>query len=222
LVDPALIERLCAIPVAEMSDTLAAAGLPGQVLASGFIRVGSDRPFAGPVICLGGETSAEPGLPIRDIDRVIRPGHIVVVGPGEACQAALVGGNMITSWRRLGAAGIVVDGFVRDISSFDGLPGLARATTPVNCRGLWRFVSTTKPITLPGQTAPVVIHPGDWLHGDRDGTVVLPADKVLSLTEDAEEVGRIEKRMRALIEAGEGRQSVYDKHDRFGHVRRAD
>lgn len=175
-----------------------------------------------PVICLGGEASSEPGLPIRDIDRAICPGHIVVVGPGDGCKAALVGGNMITSWRRLGAAGIVVDGFVRDISSFDGLRGLARGTTPINCRGLWRFVSTTKPVTLLGQIAPVVIRPGDWLHGDSDGTVVLPADKVLSLTEDAEEVGGIERRMRVLIEAGEDRQSVYDNHDRFGHVRRAD
>ncbi|MDW9984238.1 hypothetical protein GOC13_19370 [Sinorhizobium meliloti] len=222
LVDPALIERLCAIPVAEMSDTLAAAGLPDQVLASGFIRIGSGLPFAGPVICLGGEASPEPGLQIGDIDRAICAGHIVVVGPGNGCMAALVGGNMVTSWRRLGAAGVLVDGFVRDLSSFDGLAGLARGTTPINCRGRWRFVSTSLPLTLPGQIEPVTVRPGDWLHGDSDGTVVLPAEKLVSLIEDVEEVGGIERKMRALIVAGEDRQSVYETHDRFGHVRRAD
>lgn len=205
-----------------MSDTLAAAGLPHQVLASGFIRIGSGRPFAGPVVCLGGESSTEPGLSIRAIDSAIRPGNIVVVGPGDGCSAALVGGNMITSWKRLGAAVIVVNGFVRDVDSFDGLPALIHGTTPVNCRGLWRFVSTDAPIILPGQIAPIRIKPGDWLHSDRDGTVVLPAAKLISLIEDAEQVGRIERNMRALIEAGEDRQNVYERHDRFGHVRRAD
>ena len=203
-----------------MSDTLTAAGWPDQVLAAILRPVGPPMPFAGPAVCLSGETSSAAGLTIRDTDSAITPGCVVVVGPGEDCPGALVGGNMITAWRSLGCTGAVVDGFVRDSGAFDGLPALARGGVPMNNKGFWHFVSVTRPITLPGQTAPVVVAPGDWLHGDADGSLVIPALLLDTIVEDAERVGRIEQRMRALIAAGEDRHRVYDTHDRFGHVRR--
>jgi 4-hydroxy-4-methyl-2-oxoglutarate aldolase len=219
LADTALAARLRAIPVAEMSDTLTAAGLPDQVLSSEFRPVSTPLAFAGPAVCLKGEAPADAGLNITETDSAILPGCIVIVGPGCACPGALVGGNMITSWRRLGCAGAVIDGLIRDSAAFDGLPALAKGRIPMNNRGRWRFVSVKEPIDLPGQTAPVTVHPGDWLHGDADGIVVLPRDYLQQIVEDAEEVDRIERRMRARILAGECRQAVYDGHDRFGHVR---
>jgi 4-hydroxy-4-methyl-2-oxoglutarate aldolase len=213
-------DRLRAIPVAEMSDTLTAAGFPDQVLAASLGPVSRPLPFAGPAVCLKGEVSPEAGLTIGDTDAAILPGCIVIVGPGDSCPGALVGGNMITSWRRLGCAGVVVGGFVRDSSAFDGLPALSTGVIPMNNKGRWRFVSVNARMSLPGQTAPVIVRPGDWLHGDADGTVVLPREHLQVLIEDAERVGRIERRMRALILAGSDRQEVYATHDRFGHVRR--
>lgn len=202
-----------------MSDTLTAAGLPDQILSSAFMPVSAPLPFAGPTVCLKGEASADVGLSITETDSAILPGCIVIVGPGRTCPGALVGGNMITSWRRLGCAGAFIDGLIRDGAAFDGLPALARGRIPMNNKGRWRFVSVEEPIDLPGQTAPVTVRPGDWLHGDADGTVVLPQKYVQQIVEDAEEVGRIERRMRARILAGDCRQAVYDGHDRFGHVR---
>ena len=111
--EAALADRLRAIPVAEMSDTLEAAGLPGRILHPDF------RPFppgvagrrmAGPAVCLSGEASAAPGLAIRAVDGAVRAGCVVAVGPGEGCAAALVGGNMAAAWRIKGCAGLVVDG----------------------------------------------------------------------------------------------------------------
>jgi len=203
-----------------MSDTLTAAGLPDQVLAASLRPVSRPLTFAGPAVCLMGEASSEAGLTIGDTDSAIVPGSIVIVGPGGGCPGALVGGNMITSWRRLGCAGVVVDGFVRDSSAFDGIAALSKGVVPMNNKGRWRFVSVSAPVSLPGQTTPVIVRPGDWLHGDADGTVVLPCEHLQVLIEDAEQVGRIEKRMCALILAGKDRQEVYATHDRFGHVRR--
>lgn len=207
-------EQLSGIPVAEMSDTLAAAGLPHQALSRAFAR----GRFAGPAVCLSGEPSSEPGLPISVTDAAVHAGCIVVVGPGRDCPYALVGGNMISSWRRLGCAGVVVDGLIRDHDDFDGLPTMALGSTPLNSRGLWRFTSVTAPIILPGQIAPVTVHPGDWLMGNRDGTLVLPGAHLEQLIADAQEVGRIERQMRERIMAGESRETVYASHDRFGHV----
>lgn len=208
-------ERLSRIPVAEMADTLAAAGLPHQALSRSYAR----GRFAGPAVCLSGEASANPGLPIGVIDAAVRAGSIVVVGPGQDCPCALVGGNMISSWRRLGCAGVVVDGLIRDHDDFDGLPTMALGSTPLNSRGRWRFTSVTAPITLAGQLAPVTVRPGDWLMGNRDGTLVLPAAHLAALIEDAEAVGRIERQMRERIMTGEDREAVYASHDRFAHVR---
>lgn len=203
-----------------MSDTLTAAGWPDQVLAAVLRPVLRPLPFAGPAVCLSGEASSATGLTIGDTDAVVVAGCVVVVGPGEDCPGALVGGNMITAWRSLRCAGAVVDGYIRDSAAFDGLPALSRGVIPMNNKGHWRFVSVTEPITLPGQTAPVRVTPGDWLHGDADGSVVIPAALLDTIVEDAEHVGRIEQQMRALIAAGKDRHRVYEAHDRFGHVRR--
>lgn len=208
-------ERLSSIPVAEMSDTLTAAGLPHQVLSRAFAR----GRFAGPAVCLSGGLSPDAGLPISAIDGAVQADCIVVVGPGQDCPCALVGGNMISAWRHLGCAGVVVDGLIRDHDDFDGLPTMALGSTPLNSRGRWRFTSVTAPITLPGQLAPVTVHPGDWLMGNRDGTLVLPAAHLDQLIEDAEAVGQIERQMRERIMAGEDREAVYASHDRFAHVR---
>jgi regulator of RNase E activity RraA len=221
-VEPALAERLRAIPVAEMSDTLEAAGLPGRILHPALRRSppgGPGRRMAGPAVCLWGEASGAPGLTIRAVDRAVRPGAVVVVGPGDGCTAALVGGNMAAAWRIAGCAGLVVDGAVRDSADFGDLPVHARGESPRNCRGAWRMAAVDRPLTLPGATGPLTLHPGDWVHGDGDGVAVLPRAHVLQLIEDAETVGRIERSMRARIVAGEDRQTVYEGTPRFCHVR---
>lgn len=219
--EAALALRLCEIPVAEMSDTLEAAGLPGRILDPALRRRAPGPRLAGPAICLTGEASAGPGLPIRTVDGAIRPGAVAVVGPGDGCAAALVGGNMVSAWRMAGLAGLVVDGAVRDSGDFADLPVYARGVSPRNCRGQWRFVALGRPLTLPGAVGPVTIAPGDWLHGDDDGIAVLPGAALVQLIEDAEAVGRIERRMRARILAGEDRESVYEDSPRFAAVRAA-
>jgi regulator of RNase E activity RraA len=222
--EAALADRLRAIPVAEMSDTLEAAGLPGRILHPDFRSFpsgGAGRRMAGPAVCLSGEASAAPGLPIRAVDGAVQPGCIVAVSPGEGCTAALVGGNMAAAWRIKGCAGLVVDGAVRDAADFGDLAVFARGASPRNCRGAWRIAATDQPLALPGATGPVTLHPGDWLHGDGDGIAVLPRAFLLQLVEDAEAVGRIERRMRARILTGEDRQAVYASSLRFAHVRAA-
>jgi 4-hydroxy-4-methyl-2-oxoglutarate aldolase len=216
-----LAARLAAVPVAEMSDTLDAAGLPDRVLAAAFAPLGAAARFAGPAVCLSGEAAAGPGLPIAAVDAAIRPGAVVIVGPGAGCERALLGGNMVAAWRTAGMQALIVDGRVRDSADYADLPVHARGRSPLNCRGHWRFTAIDAPVRLPGTDAPVTVRPGDWILGDADGIVVLPRADALRLIEDAEGVGRIERQMRAAIQRGADRQSVYEGHARFAHVRRA-
>jgi regulator of RNase E activity RraA len=220
--DPVLVERLAAIPVAEMSDTLDAAGLPGRILSPSLRPLTGAVRIAGPALCLNGEPSGEAGLPIRSVDAAIAPGAIVIVGPGGTCSRALVGGNMIAGWTHRGMRGLLVDGMVRDIAGYPALPVFARGSNPQNCRGHWRFTGAGHPLTLPGREGvEVPVAPRDWILADADGIAVLPGFWLTQLVEDAEEVGRIERRMRRAIDAGADRQTVYETHLRFAHVRRA-
>ncbi len=199
-----------------MGDTLAAAGLTGRILSSRFQPLHRRTAFAGPALCFSGAPSDRPDTLIYQTDRVIRPGSIVVVASGEGCPAALLGGNMITSWRRRGCSGLLVDGHIRDSADFAGLPTLTtHGVTPLPSRRLWRYESLDAPLSLPGQTAPVPVRPGDWLHGDEDGCVVLPAEHLEVLVEAAERVQAVEARIKAQVLEGIDRERAYLSNDRY-------
>lgn len=195
-----------AIPVAEMCDTMQAAGMIPAVLPLPPAAI----PFAGQAVCLSYGTK---GLPIASVDSAVTVGAVVVVGPGNGAAGALVGGNMVTAWRRAGCVALIVDGCIRDSDAFAGLPLVCRGTTPLNSRDEWRIGSVDRPVAIGKAT----IHPGDWLHGDADGTIILPARDLARLIVWAEQVGQVEREMRAGIEHGEDRQKVYTA-DRYGHI----
>jgi regulator of RNase E activity RraA len=220
----ALCERLRVIPVAVVSDTLAAMGLPDQVLSFALRPVESGTPFAGPAVCFsgaGGAHRSPPGTPalVYEADRRIVPRCVAVVGTGAHRTGAVIGGNTVTSWRRRGCAAVVTDGLIRDSVDFADLPTYAAGVTPLNNRGRWSYRSLDSAVTMPGQSAKyVVVHPGDIVHGDRDGLIVVPRRVLNQLVRDAEVVAGVEQRMRAQIESGTDREQVYNDNDRFSHV----
>ena len=76
---------------------------------------------------------------------------------------------------KLGIAGLVIHGAVRDASA------IVEMGFPVFCRGL-SIKGTSKvqagQVNVPVCIGDVVIRPGDIIVGDRDGLVVVAADKV--------------------------------------------
>jgi len=77
---------------------------------------------------------------------------------------------MATTFRRLGAVGLVSDSGVRD------LPESARARVSYFARGAvashasFRIVRSNVPVQILG----LVVQPGDLLHGDENGLVSVP------------------------------------------------
>ena len=66
----------------------------------------------------------------------------------------------------------------------------------------------------------VLIRPGDILHGDADGIVVIRREHLASVVPDGEEVERIENRIKDELRRGGDRESVYGRNPRFGHIRK--
>jgi regulator of RNase E activity RraA len=77
-------------------------------------------------------------------------------------------------------------------------------------------------VHLPGQTsARIEIRDGDYIVGDGDGVVVIPAEVVGQIVEDAEELLRIEKKIGIELRAGGARHEVFKANPRFAHIRSA-
>lgn len=126
-------------------------------------------------------------------------GHVLVIdGHGEK-NTALWGGLTTLSGLRKGLAGVVIDGAIRDLADIRGsrLPVFARAVVP-NAGGAQYAGKLQVPVACGG----MVVHPGDWLVGDDDGVVVIPAARLDETVEKAARIVEAEKRIRKAILAG--------------------
>ena len=98
-------------------------------------------------------------------------GRVLVVDGGGSLRRALVGGNLAAAAARNGWAGIVIDGCVRDVAELAacavGIRALAALPLPTDKRNEGQR-------DVPVQTQGVWVRPGDRLHADADGIVVMP------------------------------------------------
>ena len=222
-------KKLLRVPTAVVSDVLAAMGFIEQVLVSNIRAVGPPHSFAGPALCLCGSEGPEPpamaggSKPIFEIDRRITPGCVAVIASGGHRIGAVIGGNVALSWRKRGCAGIVTDGGIRDADECNqmGLPVFAAFIGPMSNKGLWAFREIGIPVALPGQRGHLVaVHPGDIVHADNDGAVIIPTEHVAQVVRDAVILEEMEGRIRQDLERGDDREAVYSRHDRFGHIKK--
>jgi regulator of RNase E activity RraA len=105
------------------------------------------------------------------------PGPSVIViqdVSGEPHRCAYAGEMMATLAQKLGAAGMVTDGALRDVDEVHAIGFHYFMKYPVVSHGNFGIVSVGEPIELDGQR----VETGDILHGDRNGIVIVP-DEVL-------------------------------------------
>src|SRR5688572_16661590 len=103
-------------------------------------------------------------------------GSVLVYVLEDGLETAGIGNLMSTTAKVRGLAGAVIDGGARDIEEIEalGFPVFSRSVTPATSVG--RYVSVAKQI--PVTCAGVLVRPGDYIVGDRDGVVVVPVEKI--------------------------------------------
>ena len=95
--------------------------------------------------------------------------------------------------RGLGSLGVITDGTVRDLDQVaTGFQLLARAVGPSHAHV--HVIDVAVPVTVAGMT----VAPGDLIHADRHGALVIPVDVAPRLSEAARRVMKAES---VLIEA---------------------
>ena len=227
----ALITRLANLETAGMSDVLDEMGYPGQVLASDIRPLDATLRMAGLALCVRGENrvvtqSAPPAtgqISAYELERRMRPGLIAVIDAGGHQVGAVIGGFMATALKANGCRGLVTNGGVRDTREIAavGLPTFCRFTTPVNASRRWRIASIDEPVHLPGIGGTTVdVSPNDFVLGDADGVLVIPAAIAAHAIDAAEQLARIEGTITQGIRAGGTREELFAKHPRFAHIRR--
>ena len=128
-----------------------------------------------------------------------QPGDVLVIDGKGDLTAALMGTIMITACRKLGIAGVVIDGAVRDALEIGEMkfPVFSAGTNP---NGPTKLVPGRigHPVTVGG----VTVHPGDFILGDADGVVMVERGRIESLLPLAARKVRDESERIAAIQQG--------------------
>jgi regulator of RNase E activity RraA len=149
------------------------------------------------------------GLMLEALDDLRR--HEIYLNTGSSPRNALWGELMSTRANKLGAAGAVVNGYVRDTKS------ILKMNFPTFCFGSYgqdsapryKVVDFRVPIEIGG----VLVRPGDILFGDIDGVCVVPAEAAEDVLAKSLEKARGEKLVKKAIEEG---SSAVDAFQKFG------
>ena len=187
--DAALLERAEALHPAVVSDVLDRLGHRHQVMAPR-IRplypeakaVGYARTVRAEPVDAAPELEADWYRGELEAIESMRPGHVMVVSTMEAC---FWGELLSIASRNLGARGIVVDGYTRDVEGIVGIgfPTFCAGILPAD--GLGRVEVTEHGGEI--MSGGVVVSDGDLVVGSFDGVVVVPlpvAEEVVTLAEE--------------------------------------
>jgi 4-hydroxy-4-methyl-2-oxoglutarate aldolase len=198
-----LLDRLLALDVSALSD--ADKTLP--VADSAVRAMVPDVRMAGPAYTVVAE---DDHLPVMTALAEAAPGDVLVVATYGGTRAVF-GELFATEARRRGLAGIVCDGFCRDLRGLRaiGLPVFARGTSPRS--------GTTVSRTAPGQEVTfggIAVRPGEIFFGDDDGLLIAAAERIEAALPAAEAVGRAERAILAAQARGEALHGMtnHDEH----------
>jgi 4-hydroxy-4-methyl-2-oxoglutarate aldolase len=139
----------------------------------------------------------------------LKAGDVLIATTSGDRSSALWGELLSTSARAHGARGAVIDGLTRDaakILSID-FPVFAAGHSPLDSKGRLDAVHFGRTI----QVGSCTIDPGDWIFGDIDGVVVIPAGLADAAFSRALEKVSGENRVRIELAKGRSAREVFDE-----------
>lgn len=198
MTDKDLARRLAAAGTTALSDALDRLKIDGQAL--GIMPVVRTMRFAGRAFTIRMVPVGQSGGSVGDYIDDVEPGQVVVID-NDGRMDATVWGDILT-WvaSEKGIAGTVIDGVCRDSDRCVELsyPVFARGNTMRTGKDRVTAIAYDVPVQIAG----VRVDPGDWLAGDADGVVVIPAARAQEVLMLAEQIEAVEDQIRAAVKAG--------------------
>jgi regulator of RNase E activity RraA len=187
-----MIKRLLDIEVSALSDadkTLPIADRAIRAMVAGV-------KFAGPAFTV---TAPRDLLPVYHALGEVAAGDVLVIDTHGA-DVAVLGEIFTTEAHRRGVAGIVVDGWCRDLAGIRriGLPLHARGAVPNAAAGVDRT-----PLGGTVRCGGIDVAPGDIVFGDDDGLLIAAPERIEAALDRAEAIIAKEREVLRALRAGE-------------------
>lgn len=128
------------------------------------------------------------------VDRLAKPGDVVVVDRGGDHEHAVIGEFRALKHIRLGIAGWIIDGAATDVLEIQKMrfPLFARRVSAL----VAKMIDKEGAVNVPIQCGGVVVNPGDLIVADDNGIAVLSHEEARAHMAHGLEVAERERRMR--------------------------
>ena len=136
-----------------------------------------------------------------------RPGDVLVIDAGGDLNNAVVGGILSFYAAKIGLAGIVIDGAIRDVAE------IRERDFPVYARGVTHrgpYKDGPGEINVPICVGGMVVNPGDIVVGDQDGLLAIVPEDAERLIEKARAVLVSEEKTMQAMREGRWDRSFID------------
>jgi regulator of RNase E activity RraA len=178
---PDTLDRLCRISTPTLTTQLFKLGFRDTFLA-GVRPLCPDRRMAGEAVTVrfaparedraGYEVLADPNYPQRHAIENIQVGQVLVMDCRGIATVANAGDILVSRLQVRGAAGLVLDGGIRDYPSVQAFGFPVYALGPAAPAHVVRHVAVDE--NVPIGCAEVLVVPGDIMVGDGEGVVCIP------------------------------------------------
>lgn len=153
-----------------------------------------------------------PNLTLELLDQA-PAGSVLVFVMQDGIDIAAMGNLMGTTAKVRGLAGAVIDGAVRDVAELRriGFPVWSRRISPATSVG--RMVGAEKQV--PVKCGDILVNPGDYIVGDTDGVVVVPAAAAERVIELLKQYDDKESKMIPIIEKEKSMLKALEIYNRY-------
>ena len=211
-----ILAALQGLSTPDLSDALDRLGIAGQCL--GILPLSRSFRLVGRAFTIHYvPVSVERGT-VGDYIDDLGPDDVVVLDNAGRLDATVWGDLLTSTAHRRGVAGTVIDGICRDIDRS------IKLDYPIYSRGNWMRTGKDRVrvdgINVPVSIGGVRVEPGDYLRGDGDGVVVIPASRIDAVVGAAQEIHAAEEAIRAEVVAGNNLRTARAKvsyHDLQKH-----
>jgi len=216
MTDP-ITTRLAACYTGVVHDVMRAMGLRDFTFPAELRPLMPEKRLAGPAFTIDGKVDprADPHETLLAWTGLLSrapAGHIWVSQPNDRVVAHM-GELSAETLKNKGVLGCVADGYVRDVDFLleMGFQTWSRGFTPRDIVGYW----LPRAVEVDIRIGDVLVAPGDYLVGDRDGLVRVPKAIAEEVATKAEAAIATENKVRSAILSGVDPQQAYLQFGKF-------
>ncbi len=219
--DSSVLAKLARTNSASLSTLLLKRGLRNTAIRGVRPLSNLDKPMIGPAVTVryiparedidGSTYSSDPSNHQRKAIDTIPDGHVLVFDCRALAEVAGIGAMLARRLVYRNAAGMVLDGGVRDTADIASLGFPTYCLGPAAPANLVAHHASdmNQPIACGG----VAVYPGDIIYGDSEAVIVIPREYVDEIADEAVAMEEQEEFLKTEIEAGRSTLGVYPPNE---------